>query len=58
MNQSADKWKGRGKQIAGGIRKATAKNDSQRLKGRAQQLEGKGQESIGKLKEKVKKAIG
>lgn len=55
MNQSADKWKGRGKQVAGGIRRAAAKNDSERIKGRTQQIEGKAQESLGKVKEKVRK---
>ncbi len=56
-NQSADKWKGRGKQVAGKVREVTARTGAGRRKGQLLEVEGKAQEGIGKVKEKIKKAL-
>ncbi|MSQ32163.1 MAG: CsbD family protein [Dehalococcoidia bacterium] len=56
-NQSVDKWKGRGKQVAGKVKQDTATTESERRKGKVLEVEGKVQEGMGKIKEKIKKAL-
>ena len=52
-----DRFKGRGKQIIGGVQERVGRTDAERTEGSIKKTEGKIQEGFGKAKGKVRKGL-